>query len=149
MKILLLERKPSTSSHTEGFLSFGDEILATIERPWVGGALGGKPFVSCVPNGIYQLRPHTRPNGDECLALVNPELGVYYLEEDRVGGIGRYLILIHVGNWVEDIVGCIAPGLSKGDSERGRMVRSSKAAMKRIMDYVGGDSAIIDIRWIS
>lgn len=149
MKRLLLERQPTTSTHTEGFLSFNDEILATLERPWIDeGYVGGKPFESCIPNGIYELLPHARPNGRRALALVHPELGVYRYEGDRPNGEGRYLILIHVANWVHDIVGCIAPGLAKTDSASGRMVTKSARAMNRILDYVNGEQAEIEIRWM-
>ena len=149
MKHLLAERRPTTATETQGFLSFGDEILATIERPWLpGDTPGGLPFESCVPAGRYELRPFTRPNGDQVLALVNESLGVYLYAEDRPNGVGRYLILLHSGNWVSDIVGCIAPGLSKGGSARGPMVKKSRAAMSRIMEYVGDDDAELEIVWI-
>jgi len=149
MKNLLLERKPTTASETEGFLSFNKEILATIERPWVDdGTPGGKPFQSCIPDGVYELMPHTRPDGKASLALLGPANGVYYAQGDVPAEGGRYLILIHVGNWVDDIVGCIAPGLGKGPSSQGPMVKSSSVAMKRILDYVDGDDAQLAIRWI-
>ena len=149
MKHLLLERQPTTSTHVEGFLSFDDEILTDLERPWIDdGYPGGKPRESCVPAGIYDLVPHARPNGDLVVALVNPDLGVYRYAEDRPDGRGRYLILIHVGNWVHDIVGCIAPGLAKTTSPKGRMVTKSRKAMRRIMDFIDGDQAELEIRWI-
>jgi hypothetical protein len=150
MKHLLLERMPTTATETQGFLSFGDEILATIERPWIpADTPGGKPNESCVPDGKYKLIPHTRPDGKEVVALVNESLGVYYLAEDRPDGIGRYLILCHIANWVHDVIGCIGPGLSKGGSARGPMVKSSKAAMSRLMEYINGDDAEIEIRWVT
>lgn len=149
MKNLLLERKPTTASETEGFLSFGNEILATIERPWVDdGTPGGKPFESCIPDGVYELIPHVRPDGKQSVALVGEANGVYYLESDVPQEGGRYLILIHVGNWVNDIVGCIAPGLAKGSSNQGRMVKSSAAAMQKLLGYIDGDDAQLTIRWI-
>ena len=149
MKRLLLERMPTTSIQTEGFLSFDKDIRATIERPWINdGSPGGKPNESCVPSGIYKLIPHERPGGAKVVALVNEDIGVYYLDEHRPDGKGRYLILIHIGNWVKDIVGCIAPGLAKQNSDQGRMVVSSKAAMGRVMDYINSEDAQLQIRWI-
>jgi hypothetical protein len=45
--------------------------------------------------------------------LSNPDLGVYEQEFNvPEPGRGRYLILIHSGNSSEDVVGCIAPGMS-------------------------------------
>ncbi len=151
MKRLLLERQPSETDHTKGFLSFGDEILATLEQEWrehPDGDPGGESNNSCVPAGKYQLISHARPSGKEVVALVNEDLGVYYLTEDRPDGRGRFLILMHPGNWVTDVVGCIAPGLSKGPSHNGAMVRKSALAMKLIMDYINGEDAELEIRWI-
>ena len=71
------------------------------------------------------------------VALVNPGLGVYYQAADRPNGVGRYLILIHAGNTHKDVIGCIAPGLEKV----GAGVGSSRAAMKKIMEYIGDDEA--------
>lgn len=151
MKRLLLERKPTGDTETEAFLSFPGTVLATIEQEWRPNPdfPGGEPFNSCVPAGLYKLVPFTRPNGQEVVALVNEDLGVFLHDSDRPAGKGRYLILIHIGNWAHDIVGCIAPGLGKADSDQGPMVTSSKAAMKRIMDYIDGEDAVIDIRWIT
>jgi hypothetical protein len=146
VKKLLLTRDSASPTEVQGSLVFNGLSMHTIERPWIPTDPGGKPFQSCVPAGRYWLRPHTRRNGDEVLALVNPGLGVYYLDSDRQG-VGRYLILIHVGNWSTDVVGCIAPGLGKSDSDKGPMVTSSRSAMTVLMDYIGGDAALIDIVW--
>ena len=149
MKKLLLERRPTTANETEGFLSYDREILATIERPWIPhDTPGGKPFASCIPEGSYDVHYHERPGGDVVPCLINPLLGVHYLQEDVPDQGGRYLILIHSGNWSTDVVGCIAPGLSFGNSPQGPMVKSSKAAMGRLMDYLDGETATLDIRYI-
>ena len=150
MKSLLLERKPSGAKETQGFLSFLGSVLATIEQEWRPDPSreGGESNNSCVPAGTYQLIPHIRPDGKEVVALINEDLGVYYLEDDVPEEGGRYLILIHIGNWSTDVVGCIAPGMSYGGSDKGPMVTSSKAAMHEIMDYIDGDDAVLEIRWI-
>ena len=130
MSIITLARQPSTNTETMGEMAVGSTILHTIEQEWRPTAPGGEPNNSCVPAGDYKLVPHTRPNGDEVVALVNPGLGVYYQAEDRPSGVGRFLILIHAGNYSTDIVGCIAPGLGRsGDA----MVTSSRDAMKIVM----------------
>ena len=66
--------------------------FATIERPW----LNNKPNVSCIPEGVYQCVPH---NG-------NKFKNVWCLENV----VDRSAILIHVGNFVDDVIGCIAVG---------------------------------------
>jgi len=45
--------------------------------------------------------------------LVNEDLGVYKFEDDLPLEGGRFLILMHPGNTVQDIVGCIACGMYK------------------------------------
>ncbi len=152
MKHLLLERPKglATNTETQGFLSFARRIVATIEQEWRPdpNRPGGESNNSCVPDGKYKLIPHTRPDGKEVVALVNEDLGVYYLAEDRPAEGGRYLILLHIANWAENVVGCIGPGTGKAPSAKGPMVTSSKAAMKKIIDYIDGDDAELEIRWI-
>jgi hypothetical protein len=97
------------------------------------GPKGGLPFTSCVPDGSYELIPHKRPNGDDVYALRNTDLGVYYTPEEKGSKQGRFLILFHAGNFVEDIVGCIAPGMQRTIHENRRMVTSSRVAMRRLM----------------
>ena len=128
---------------------FGDYRCHIIERPWIDdGTPGGKSFESCVPSGIYELLPYTRNNGDEVYALVNEELGVYYHYDDVPGDSeeekrqnGRWAVLIHVGNWVRDVVGCLAPARGQGfDSKTGEpMVNSSGRAVKEIMSRLNKD----------
>ncbi len=151
MKHLLLERKPSGVAETQGFLTFNNRTICTIEQEWREDPSrpGGESNNSSVPAGTYELIPHTRPNGDKVMALVNEALGVHYLADDMPEEGGRFLILMHKGNWSTDIVGCIAPGLSRTDSDKGPMVTSSKAAMELIMDYIDGDNAVLEIRWIT
>lgn len=152
MKNLLLIRDDWNDERTLGTLLLPNQrdLLDTIERPWIPTHPGGKPRESCIPAGLYDLVRHTRPNGDRVLALMNEGLGVYHYADDRTAAVGRYLILIHAGNWVTDVVGCIAPGLSRGLSSRGDMVNSSRIAMHAIMNYVGDQPARLEIRqhWI-
>ena len=150
MKKILIERKPPGEAETEGFMSWPGAIVATIEQEWRSdpNREGGESGNSCVPAGTYQLIPHTRPSGKKVLALVNEDLGVYYLEDDMPEEGGRFLILIHVANWSSDIEGCVGPGIGKAESDKGPMVTSSKAAMKKLMDYIDGDNAELEIRWI-
>jgi len=150
MKRILIERKPSVVTHCESFLTLaGKAVLAGLERPWIEnptGTAGGKPYESCVPVGVYETRPHTRGDGAEVVALINPDLGVYYVEDDMPDEGGRFLILLHKANWVHQIVGCCCPGLYHADSAKGRMVSSSAKAMRRVMQFIDGDDCEIEIR---
>ena len=130
MPALKLVRFAYTPTETQGILN---DKWYTIERPWIKGPHpGGLSFESCIPDGSYKLIPHTRPNGDKVVALVNPRLGVWYQKDDRPDVWGRYLVLIHSGNYVEHVVGCIAPGLSRTIYQNRMMVGASRAAMSQI-----------------
>lgn len=130
MAVLKLVRFAYTPTETQGILN---DKWYTIERPWIKGPHpGGLSFESCIPDGSYKLIPHTRPNGDKVVALVNPRLGVWYQKDERPDVWGRYLVLIHSGNYVEHVVGCIAPGLSRTIYQNRMMVGASRAAMSQI-----------------
>lgn len=134
-KQLVLIRDSYGDDETLGkFIDDASTVLAhTIERPWIEGPdLGGMSFKSCVPDGLYQLIPHTRPNGDKVVALVNPDLGVWYQKDDRPDTWGRYLVLCHSANFVEHVVGCIGPGADRTIYDNRRMVTSSRATMKKL-----------------
>jgi hypothetical protein len=134
MSKLILERYNYSDTETEGNLWLSEnEFVHTLERPWIDGVPGGMPFESCVPDGEYLLVEHIRPNGDRVYALRNPDLSVFYTKQERGADDGRYLILIHSANWVEQVVGCIAPGLVRTIAENKRMVRNSRQAMAKIM----------------
>lgn len=118
--IVRLKRYSYGEYETEGELIVGSKVFATIEQPWTpnpNGAKGGKPFESCIPDGMYRLTSFIRPNrtGDSAKAFIiwNPDLGVYRLPQDHEPGQGRNLCLIHKANWASQIQGCIAPGLSR------------------------------------
>lgn len=132
---MILERYCYSSDWTCGRLTFGDVVLYTLERPWRPGLPGGMPFVSCIPDGSYSLLRHARPNGDRVLALRNPGCGVWYSKANVPDSGGRYLILLHAANRVDEVQGCIAPGLNIIINDNRPMVTSSRAAMRKIMDH--------------
>ena len=136
---ITLDRFAYTATETQGGLIVRDEVFYTLERPWVKGAhIGGQSFQSCIPDGEYDLRPFTRANGDSVFSLSNPDLGVWVNEDDRPDDWGRYAILIHVGNKVNDVVGCIAPGEARTIYENQVFVTSSRATMNRVRNVLNG-----------
>ena len=95
---------------------------------------------------MERLERFVRPNGDTVMVLINPGLAVYKHNEDRDGGVGRYLILIHAANWADQVNGCIAPGKARGLNTRGPMVTQSRDAMDILMGYIdGAETAQISI----
>lgn len=142
---LFIHRYSYATTETEGDLSIGDHSLCTIERPWIAHSVpGGRPFASCVPDGRYILEPWIRAtNGHEVYILSNPDLGVYKEKDDRLNGEGRYLVLLHIANFVTNVVGCIGPGtkralmMNKKTGQIERAVASSGEAMRIIRSQLG------------
>jgi hypothetical protein len=113
---------------TLGTLEVGDLKLATIERPWIPNPAGkgGIPRESCIPDGTYHLQPHQSERFPRTYALIGEAQGVYYQQRPAGQTWGRTAILIHVGNFVHEVIGCIAVGLKHGGTS---CVTSSRTAM--------------------
>jgi hypothetical protein len=123
------------------WLGVGDKSVqvaafATIERPWIENpaGVGGMPRLSCVPAGVYTVIPHHSTNFPNTYALVNHQLGVYYQPGDIPAGQkwGRSAILMHVGNRVRDVIGCIAVGKEHGELQGEPAVLRSTLAMREL-----------------
>jgi hypothetical protein len=118
---------------TLGYLNVEDLQIATLERPWIPNLSGpgGSQRISCVPDGRYRLIQHSSDRFPNVWALLNPELGVWYqpYEIPKGQGWGRSAILIHGGNRVTDVVGCIAVGLKHSITESEHVLGSSQIAL--------------------
>lgn len=138
------------TDRTEGRILLPEHglILPTIERPWIpnpAGA-GGLPFKSCVPDGYYRLVPHNSPDHPNTYALVNEALGVYHLGKPAGQAFGRVACLIHPANRAAEVVGCIAPGLTRGILKGEPAVLSSAAAMAKLRAILGRGENYVEIR---
>jgi hypothetical protein len=147
--ILRLKRYSYGEYETEGTLEIGNKLsCATIEQPWTpnpNGAKGGKPFESCVPDGMYRLVPWESPSKGDVYMMFSTELGVYRFPQDHEEHFGRDLCLIHIANWASQVQGCVAIGKRRGpmhDDRTGKVeqaVVSSGAAMRRLRELLGRD----------
>lgn len=123
-------------------LGFGTR-LQTIERPWVPNAHGGKSgakYESCIAEGTYNVQRHLRPSGERAWALVNHELDVFYLPSEVPRGrerAARTLVLIHAGNYVYDVIGCVAVGMARAKTRDGWMIERSREAMNVLRTMLG------------
>lgn len=143
MTTLSIHRDNSDAERTLGEL-FVDGRFAgyTVERPW----LDNKNNISCVPDGVYDVVFHDSQKHGKTVALVNPDLNVYYLKTDRPMGKGRFLCLLaHVGNKAHDVEGCVALGQFR---EPEGVVNSTKAinAFRHKVDLTKVDRVIITSR---
>ena len=154
--LVRLKRFSYGEHETEGVLIVGSHVFATIEQPWTPnpfGYKGGKPFESCIPDGMYKLAPFTRPNDDEVYIISNPDNGVYKYPQDHDQGNGRDLCLIHQANWARQIQGCVAPGMKrypmvdkKGEYDYPvQAVGSSGTAMSQLRKLLANGRHILSI----
>ena len=123
---LTLERKNQNRHRTLGEL-VGPEIrLLTLEPPWENNA----PRISCIPTGVYPIyRSWYHAKNYEVFELKNVP--------------NRSEILIHVGNYPRDTMGCILLGMEYGVDS----VQRSKEAFIRFMEYMSGtNDAMLTIR---
>lgn len=136
------------STRRLGNLIVGNDTLCTVEKPFVpcleapDSIGGGKPFESSVPLGEYDLVLRESPSKGWQWHFVNPDLHVFLEADDREHDWQRYSTMIHTGNYVRSVVGCIAPGrriINFGDPD-GFGVQSSAVAMRIIKDYLHGES---------
>lgn len=113
---------------TLGFFSIEgkkDPIWYTIERPW----LDNQKFVSCIPEGIYQVKPFDGNKYKDVWEIMDVP--------------NRSAILIHQANWARQLEGCIAPGVAGGyirdpkTEEMAKAVRESRHAMQQMKNVLG------------
>lgn len=102
MQQCFLERTPF-DDHVSGLLTTPEgRELYTLERPW----RSNQPFVSCIPDGTYIIEPYD-----------SPKFGKVYIVSG--GTVNRFPsphhvrsgILFHPANKVNELEGCIAPGM--------------------------------------
>lgn len=135
---------------TLGWLFFGPFKFATLEEGWKADPDGpggqrreGTLRESCIPDGLYDLRPHITPHYPAGVwHLVNPNLGVYAPGGRPPGQKwGRDAILIHSGNSTKDVEGCILVGKRHGIGDNTHLVLESRNALEQLRDFLGTKDA--------
>lgn len=129
MDTLILERFGYMPFGTYGKLIFpSGEMFYTVERPW----LDNEPYVSCIPEGVYELGLRYSP-------VVKRTTGGAFQEGWEVMNVpNRSYIMFHPGNWPEDVEGCIAVGsglvnLRRKENDWMPAVAKSRDTFKTIM----------------
>lgn len=133
--LVTLERFSYSPTETEGVMLAGGLELFTIERPWMPSktGIGGEPFISCIPEGVYQLTAFSSSRHKDAWMLANHSLGVYRTPSDiPVNYKRRYGILIHSANFANQLEGCIAPGITRTIFNEKRAVGSSSKALSEL-----------------
>lgn len=128
MTEVLLRRFAYTPNGTFGRIKVNGKEFYTVERPWQDN----KPNVSCIPEGKYTLR--MRDSG----VVTRSTGGAYSRGWEVVGVKGRTFIMIHPGNSLDDLQGCIAPGKQLGVVGGKWAVISSRPAFDELMAELSG-----------
>lgn len=106
MNMIRLQRYADTPLGMFATLRVEDFLCHTCENPW----LENRPFVSCIPEGVYPLKQQTFNRHDP------GDLDYHTYEICDVPD--RYHILFHIGNDMTDTEGCVLPGMGFGVSHR-------------------------------
>lgn len=101
MNTLVLERFGYMPFGTYGKLLLdGNPLCYTVERPW----LKNQACVSCIPEGMYNLGlRHSK-------VIERTTKNVFHQGWEIMNVPNRTYIMIHPGNWPNDVKGCIAVG---------------------------------------
>ena len=131
IKRILIDRFAYTDQGVFGALAVDNFRCFTIERPW----LNNRPNISAIPTGVYiAVRGTFRDKYDN-----------YELQDVP----GRSFIEIHRGNTINDLKGCIAPGMSfeaNSKDNRYRVNRSADAMDAFMQAMAGSADAIVIIK---
>jgi len=127
-----LARVQTGPEGTFGVMGLAEEPprWVTLERPWKNN----EPFISCIPDGTYVLRPHESVKFGRVWCV------------DQVPN--RTAILIHPANLATELEGCIALGECYGSLQEHPAVVNSRQAVTEFHSMLAGLSdATLQIRW--
>lgn len=126
---LCIERFAYTPMGTFGRCYIDGQELFTVERPW----LQNERSISCIPEGTYQCAPRRYNKG-----------GYDAIEVQNVPN--RSFILIHKGNTMHDLAGCIAITSKLGVSRGLWAGLDSKTAFGILMEHFGTREFTLEIK---
>lgn len=114
---------------TFAVLRFNHRRFVTVEPNWRGNAVN----VSCIPTGSYAL--NWRRSG-----VVERASGGMFKYGWEVAAVpNRSYIMLHPGNHMDHLEGCIAPGVGLGYIDDLWAVTDSREAFKQIMGAIPRD----------
>ncbi len=123
MSTIYIERYDNDSLGTYGSLALGDFSCYTLELQWADNT----PNVSCIPANRYSASiDHNVTIGRQYVIRLQDV-------PNRTG------ILIHVGNYTNEIAGCILVGNSQHTNSVKKMVTSSGHTMSKLLAEVEFD----------
>tara|TARA_B110000503_G_C6974079_1_gene340377 strand:+ start:11 stop:445 length:435 start_codon:yes stop_codon:yes gene_type:complete len=130
MREAWLIRDSFSDQRVAGRLILGDEVLHTLEKPWLGNLIEK----SCIPSGRYLVK-HLPSS------YSGKYQDVYHL--DHVDG--RTGILIHKGNLVSHTLGCILIGLRAGSLNNEPAVLASAPALTQLHRWAEREAFMLSV----
>ena len=124
MKRFELKRVSTSSQVTMGVwidLTKGIPMMVTLELPDRANQKG----ISCIPKGIYICNPYSSKKHKDGYQIMDVS--------------NRTHILIHIGNTIHDIKGCIVVGSEFGQLKGSPAVLRSRKAFNKLRKCVGDD----------
>lgn len=117
---LILKRISTSDKGTFGVLIQDNwrPVCVTCELPWKNN----QRKISCIPTGTYQCKPYSSPKYPDVWEVTNVP--------------NRDAILIHKGNTIKDIQGCILVGQSFGMLRDLPAVLNSGAALTSLQAFL-------------
>lgn len=114
----------------------------SIEQNW----LHNQPFLSCVPDGVYELVEFESEKYGSTFAIYNPDRDVYVNKGDMANDTDRYACLLHKANWAHELQGCIAFGQTvrcgrkESMADHQLMITNSRVTTSKIIDMLKSSS---------
>ena len=153
MELQLIRYKTSKNG-TQGLMLINHEYFChTLELPW----LNNVPNVSCIVAGRYKLIQRTesgKANKQKIYYIGKPLEKIMSNGMIEISGIpgGRSMILIHKGNQIKQIEGCVLIGDHIYTTKSFSKVLTSQQAYDRFYPMVmgellKGEEVYIDIKW--
>lgn len=116
-EMLILNRFCSDNGGTHGLFIYNRApVCHSLELPWLGNIVNK----SCIPPGTYPLKKIIHPRFAHSFSIENVP--------------GRSGILIHPGNSLADIRGCILPGLDYNSDTL--LIQNSRFALNRLLSLL-------------
>lgn len=133
---LVLVRGEGDSDFQRGELTYKGKFVAhSMERGWNAN----RPFVSCLPKGLYALVPYIYKQGQSgevvTFVLVNNVIGITAKKESGNKSV-RYSCCLHYANWAEQLQGCISFGGSVSNMKSKPSVSGSKKATNKVLRLI-------------
>jgi len=115
--------------------------LFALERQWNHN----RSDISCIPAGVYGLLPWKSAGHGEVYTFVGGT--VTPIQADSPAHAGRWGNHMHPANYWHHLLGCVAPGMRRGEKDGDLCVWSSKDALEDFKKKMGYEPLVAYVSW--